>query len=104
MRDNLVRLDRCKGQGGGQEAAVEKNKQHDSQIDPKKLSILIDKDEEAASDWLNLAAISQRDKNFDEALVFAGKALEAKPDFSLAYKVAGEVLFALNRKRTQKEC
>ena len=30
--------------------------------------------------------------------MFASKAIDAQPDMSLAYKVAGEVLFALNRK------
>ena len=64
----------------------------------KSLDLLTLKDEEAASDWLNLAAISQRDKNFEEALMFARKALDSQPDLSLAYKVAGEVLFALNRR------
>ena len=93
-RQNLVRLDRCKGQERIQEEtiSVEQNANSDE------LNNLIAKDEEAASDWLNLAAISQRDKNYEEALMFSLKAIESQPDLSLAYKVAGEVLFALNRR------
>jgi tetratricopeptide (TPR) repeat protein len=42
-------------------------------------------DEEAASDWLKLAATAQRDGNREEAIVFARKALEARPDLPQAY-------------------
>ena len=97
-RQNLVRLDRCKGQAGPQVLTKAANLDKNHQDINDKLNQLILKDEEAASDWLNLAAISQRENNYEEALMFAGKALEAQPDLSLAYKVAGEVLFALNRK------
>lgn len=56
-----------------------------------------DRDELAASDWLNLAATAQRDQNLEEALIFAQKALEAQPDLAAACKLAGEVLIKLNR-------
>ena len=96
-RQNLARLDRCKGQSHSK-LINEDNSQEEqkSQIDAN--SILISKDEEAASDWLNLAATSQRDKDYEEALMFTRKAIEAQPDFSPAYKLAGEVLISLNRK------
>ena len=97
-RQNLVRLDRCKGQNGQESGIGNINSYHDSPNNSVSVNVLTEKDEEAASDWLNLAAISQRDKNFEEALMFARKAFEAQPDLSLAYKVAGEVLFALNRR------
>ena len=93
-------MDRCKGQnkvpGSPVESLIDKKNQSDAENDT--LSVLTDKDEEAGSDWLNLAAISQRDKNYEEALMFTRKAIEASPDFSPAYKLAGEVLFALDRK------
>lgn len=54
-------------------------------------------DEEAASDWLKLAAVAQRDGNQEEAVVFARKALEARADLAPAYKLAGEVLAGLGR-------
>ena len=96
-RQNLVRLDRCRGQIDSPNASLQ-NTQFQAKKSNEKLTILTQKDEEAGSDWLNLAAISQRDKDFEEALMFTRKAIEAQPDFSLAYKVAGEVLFALNRR------
>lgn len=53
--------------------------------------------DEAAADWLKLAAMAQRDSNFEEAIVFARKAIEAKPDLAPAYKLAGEVMTGLQR-------
>ena len=97
-RQNLVRLDRCRGQGSQNQANSNAITNNSIDNNSKSLDLLTLKDEEAASDWLNLAAISQRDQNFEEALMFTRKALEAQPDLSPAYKVAGEVLFALNRK------
>lgn len=97
-RQNLVRLDRCKGQSSELPTAKQEISHSGDENNSNVFNELTLKDEEAASDWLNLAAISQREKNFEEALMFAGKALESQPDMSLAYKVAGEVLFALGRK------
>ena len=97
-RQNLVRLDRCRGQAGPQPTNNVEVRSMQSEPSKESAVDIWAKDEEAASDWLNLAAISQREKNFDEALMFASKAIDAQPDMSLAYKVAGEVLFALNRK------
>ena len=97
-RQNLVRLERCRGQNGVETTFQEKLDSSGDENNANQLDALMLKDEEAASDWLNLAAISQRDKNFSEALMFAGKAIEAQPDMSHAYKLAGEVLFALNRR------
>ena len=96
-RQNLVRLDRCKGQFHSK-LINENNSQEEQKSQKDANSILISKDEEAASDWLNLAATSQRDKDYEEALMFTRKAIEAQPDFSPAYKLAGEVLISLNRK------
>lgn len=53
--------------------------------------------DEAAADWLKLAAMAQRESNFEEAIVFARKAIEAKPDLAPAYKLAGEVMAGLQR-------
>lgn len=53
--------------------------------------------DEAAADWLKLAAMAQRDANHEEAIVFARKAIEAKPDLAPAYKLAGEVMAGLSR-------
>ena len=97
-RQNLVRLDRCKGQSDHQSTGLKNQPTQENTSNSNELNKLIELDEEAASDWLNLAAISQRDKNYEEALMFARKAFEAQPDFSLAYKVAGEVLLSLNRR------
>ncbi len=96
-RQNLVRLEKCKGQVNIS-PSVEQNpeKRTENLVDP--LDVLSSKDEESGSDWLKLAAISQRDKEFEEALMFTQKAIDSQPDLSPAYKVAGEVLFALNRK------
>lgn len=53
--------------------------------------------DEAAADWLKLAALAQRDGNQEEAISFARKAIEIKPDLAPAYKLAGEVMAALGR-------
>jgi Flp pilus assembly protein TadD len=54
-------------------------------------------DGEAASDWLKLGAVAFREKKFEEALLFARKAIQAQPDMAAACKLAGEVLISLNR-------
>tara|TARA_B100000674_G_scaffold497751_1_gene532706 strand:- start:1728 stop:2693 length:966 start_codon:yes stop_codon:yes gene_type:complete len=97
-RQNLVRLNRCIGQVSSK--SFEDNKVATTALEPKSNldESLVSNDEEAASDWLNLAAISQRDKNFEEALIFSRKAIEAQPGLSAAYKVAGEVLFAMGKR------
>jgi len=53
--------------------------------------------DEAAADWLKLAAVAQRDGNKEEAITFARKAIEAKPNLAPAYKLAGEVMADLGR-------
>ena len=97
-RQNLARLNRCKGQSS--ESNKENNIINDANNinNSNGLAALTFKDQEAASDWLNLAAIAQREQNLEEALMFAQKSLEAQPDLSAAYKLAGEVLFAMNRR------
>ncbi len=52
---------------------------------------------EAASDWLKLGAVAFREKNFEESLLFARKAIQAQPDMAAACKLAGEALISLNR-------
>ncbi len=54
---------------------------------------------EAASDWLKLGAVAFREKNFEEALLFARKAIQAQPDMAAACKLAGEALISLERHR-----
>lgn len=53
--------------------------------------------DEAAADWLKLAAVAQRDGNQEEAITFARKAIEARPGLAPAYKLAGEVMAGLGR-------
>ena len=96
-RQNLARLDRCQGQN--KQAEISHFKPSGAYQDSATLKPLYEKDEQASSDWLNLAATSQREKNYEEALIFSRKALEAQPDSSTAYKVAGEVLFALDKRK-----
>ncbi|WP_115024871.1 lipopolysaccharide assembly protein LapB [Synechococcus sp. UW69] len=60
----------------------------------ERISTINKSDPQAAADWLNLAATTQREKNFNESLIFARKALEAQPDMAAAYKLAGELLIA----------
>ena len=55
------------------------------------LAALTFKDQEAASDWLNLAAIAQREQSKRSPHVCT-KITEAQPDLSAAYKLAGGVI------------
>lgn len=93
-RQNMARLERS------QVETLDSNLnelKENSDIDEIKDIFTDDRDELAASDWLNLAASAQRDKNLEEALLFTRKALDAQPDLAAAYKLAGEVLIKLRR-------
>lgn len=93
-RQNLARLDRSRGQT---QQNSKSSSQSQTTADIANIEKFLSRDEEAAADWLNLAATSKRDKNPEEALMFARKALEAQPDLAAACQVAGEALMSLNR-------
>jgi Flp pilus assembly protein TadD len=95
-RQNMARLERTLGGGAVESlgsAHVAAPQQHPANIS----AAAPPRDEEAAADWLKLAATAQREGNFDEAIVFARRAIEAQTDLAPAYKLAGEVLAGLRR-------
>tara|TARA_B100000674_G_scaffold498996_1_gene540880 strand:+ start:3893 stop:4840 length:948 start_codon:yes stop_codon:yes gene_type:complete len=91
-RQNLVRLEKVKGS-----SQRNKNESDISKTSSSKDSFQ-NYDKEAAADWLKLASTAQKEKNYQEALLFAQKAIRAQPDFSAACKLAGEILICLGKK------
>ena len=83
---NLARLDRTQVQS--QSTISEEHSDTKSSIQ----DILYPNDEQAATDWLQLAANSQREKNYNETIQFCKKSINARADFSAAYQLAGEAL------------
>lgn len=94
-KQNLARLERCCGAGStdslGTSRASTKHTGQSQSTKPYKI------DQEAASDWLKLAASAQREGNVEEAIVFARRAIDAQTDCAGAYKLAGEVMAGLGR-------
>ena len=90
-RQNLARLERTQGGGGGESLGSA------HVAAPAAAPTAAKVDEEAAADWLKLAATAQRESNFEEAIVFARRAIEAQIDLAPAYKLAGEVMAGLRR-------
>jgi Flp pilus assembly protein TadD len=93
-RQNMARLERALG--GGAVESLGSAHVAAAVVQPPTASTP-DHDEEAAADWLKLAATAQRDGNFEEAIVFARRAIEAQTDLAPAYKLAGEVMAGLRR-------
>lgn len=93
-RDALQNLARLNSQIGVNTESLSQDS-HEAPAEPP--SSLNSIDEEAASDWLKLASIAQRDSNPEESLVFARKAVSHAPALAHAYKLAGEVLASLSR-------
>jgi Flp pilus assembly protein TadD len=83
---NLARLDRTQVQR--QSSASQESSDTNTSVQ----EILYSNDEQAATDWLQLAANSQREKNYDETIQFCKKSINSRPDFSSAYQLAGEAL------------
>ena len=92
-KQNLARLERCLGQSSP-ETLGSSNVKPQSNYARKHLS---NRDEQAATDWLKLAANAQRNKNYEESIAFAQKSIEAQVDLGAAYKLAGEVFISLQR-------
>ena len=91
-RQNLVRLEKVGGSTQNIDNGIDvQNERH-----PDKSYISDDK--EASADWLKLASMAQKEKNYQEALLFAQKAIKVQPDCSAACKLAGEVLISLGKK------
>lgn len=96
-KQNLARLQRCIDQSQKSSFAALESISSTTRADLPNHDLSID--EEAAADWLKLAATAQRNKNLDESLMFIRKSLEAQPDLSAAYKLAGEVLISQEKYR-----
>ena len=91
-KQNLARLERCIEQSKNQSlpTALPTSRNTDQQAIAKNNFL----DEEAAADWLKLAATAQRNKEYEESLMFTRKSLAAQPNLSAAYKLAGEVFIS----------
>lgn len=94
-RQNMARLERSLG--GGAIESLGSAHPIAATVPPRSSPTAPMRDEEAAADWLKLAATAQREGNFEEAIVFARRAIEAQTDLAPAYKLAGEVLAGLRR-------
>ena len=94
---NLARLDRT--QVRAESSPAEENTDSKSSIQ----DLLYPNDEQAATDWLQLAANSQREKNYKEAIQFCQKSINARPDLSAAYQLAGEALLRLDDRESAEK-
>ena len=94
---NLARLDRT--QVRAESSPAEENADSKSSIQ----DLLYPNDEQAATDWLQLAANSQREKNYKEAIQFCQKSINARPDLSAAYQLAGEALLRLDDRESAEK-
>lgn len=92
-KQNLARLERSLGQSNPDTMGSSNVVSESSYSRPDS----INRDEQAATDWLKLAANAQRNKNYEEAFAFAKKSIESQVDLGAAYKLAGEVLISLQR-------
>ena len=94
---NLARLDRT--QVRAESSPAEENADSKSSIQ----DLLYPNYEQAATDWLQLAANSQREKNYKEAIQFCQKSINARPDLSAAYQLAGEALLRLDDRESAEK-
>ena len=92
-KQNLARLERSLGQSNPDTIGSSHSVSQPNYTRPD----LNNRDEQAATDWLKLAANAQRNKNYEESLAFAKKSIESQVDLGPAYKLAGEVLISLQR-------
>ena len=94
---NLARLDRTQVQS--QPSTSEQRNNLESSV----RDMLYPNDEQAATDWLQLAANSQREKSYDETIQFCRKSINARPDFSAAYQLAGEAYLQSGDKKSAEK-
>jgi tetratricopeptide (TPR) repeat protein len=89
---NLARLDRTQVNSQSQHEPLNSENNLKNSIN----KVLYSNDDQAATDWLQLAASSQRDKNYTETVQFCKKSIDSRPDLSAAYQLAGEALLRLD--------